>query len=187
MSVVYINEQGAYLRKRSGRFVVTKKDEEIFSIPEAAVDEIVLLGNVQVSTQAISELLQNGVELLFLSRNGKFKGILEPGFNKNVFLRIAQYDASIDSTASLDIARRIVAEKINSEISMLESWTRSGFIETPDNLTNELRRQVANLSTKTDAASLRGCEGVAAKLYFSTFAELAPAPFEWTGRNRRPP
>lgn len=107
MSVVYVSEQGAFLRKSAGKYVVTFKDKEIFSVPENSVERVVVLGNVQVSTQAINELLQNGTELIFLSLNGKFKGILEPGYSKNTFMRIAQYDASLDEQFSLNFAKSI--------------------------------------------------------------------------------
>jgi len=104
MSTVFITTQGAYLRKRGGRFVVCKKDKELASIPQVAVDCIMLMGNVQVSTQAISELLKSGISLLYLSRTGKFKGLLQPGFPKNCFARMAQYESTLESEYALETA-----------------------------------------------------------------------------------
>jgi CRISPR-associated protein Cas1 len=187
MSVVYVSEQGAYLRKRGGRFVVTRKDEEIFSIPEAALDELVLLGNVQISTQAMSELMANGIEVVFLSLNGKFKGLLEPGNNKNVFKRLAQYEAALNEERCFEFAKWFVSSKIKDELNMLERWGRRGLLETHMELKTELSRQLELLDTKSDHAGARGAEGVSAKLYFSAFRELVPPPFEWNGRNRQPP
>lgn len=187
MSIIYINEQGAYLRKRSGCFVVTKKDEEIFSVPEASVDEVVILGNVQISTQAISELLAKGIEVLFLSMNGKFKGMLEPGYPKNVFMRMAQYEAATEPITQLALATWVVRNKLNGELIALHRWQRNHWLDATDNVITEIGNIVLNLDNKYGIDELRGAEALAAKLYFSVMPDLLPPPFEWQGRNRRPP
>jgi CRISPR-associated protein Cas1 len=187
MSVIYINEQGGYLRKRGGCFVVTKKDETLFSVPEASVDEIVILGNVQISTQAMSELMANGVEVIFLSMNGKFKGILEPGYPKNVFMRISQYNASIEEKTSFNIALWIVRKKIESELDSLRKWRKNRWIESGKSVVNSLNSSLKDIDSKTNIQEIMGIEGITAKLYFSLFMELIPPPFQWNGRNRQPP
>ena len=93
MSVIYVHTQGACLRRNGGRFVVTKGDEELASTPQAAVDGVVILGNVQVTSQAVAELMDEGIPVIYLSMNGRFRGILQPGLPKNVFVRLAQYEA----------------------------------------------------------------------------------------------
>jgi CRISPR-associated protein Cas1 len=187
MSVIYIHEQGAYLRKNGGRFVVTKKDDELFSIPEAALDGVVIFGNVQISTQAVNELLNNGIELIYLSFNGKFKGILKTGHSKNVFRRLAQYDAAINHYRAFSFAKWFAYEKIKDEINMIERWQKRNLIENNTDLKAQLNIQLNNINTKTDTFEIRGSEGVAAKIYFSTFYDIVPPPFEWNGRNRQPP
>jgi len=187
MSILYINEQGAYLRKNGGRFVVTKKDDELFSIPEAALDGVVIFGNVQISTQAVNEILKKGAELIYLSFSGKFKGILNPGSSKNVFRRIAQYDASVNSVRSLNFAKWFASEKIKDEINMIQRWQKRNLLEDCDEIKQQMTLQLKNINIKSDTSEIRGAEGIAARLYFSTFYDLVPPPFEWNGRNRQPP
>ncbi len=56
MSTVYITEQGATLRQSSRHLVVTKGKEKLMHIPLINVERLVLLGNVQITTQAINML-----------------------------------------------------------------------------------------------------------------------------------
>jgi CRISPR-associated protein Cas1 len=187
MSILYINEQGAYLRKSGGRFVITKKDDELLSIPETALDGVVIFGNVQISTQAVNEILKKGVDIIYLSFSGKFKGILKSGNSKNVFRRIAQYDASVNQARSLNFAKWFAAEKIKDEIRMIERWHKRNLISDCSELKKQIKLQLFNIETKNDTSEIRGAEGTAAKLYFSVFYDIVPPPFEWNGRNRQPP
>ncbi len=186
MSIIYINEQGAYLRKKDNCFVVTKKDETLFSVPETTIDEIVILGNVQISTQAISELLNKGIEVLFLSRGGKFKGILEPGYPKNVFVRMQQYQASLDNEFSIVIAKDIISSKIQYQIKTLNKWNRNGWLKLDCEIPS-LSGCLEQISHQDSVQSIMGVEGIASKIYFSTFPKIVPVPFNWNGRNRQPP
>lgn len=187
MSVVYINEQGSYLRKQGGCFIVTKKDETLFSIPEASVDEVVILGNVQLSTQAMSELLQQGIEVIFLSTNGKFKGILEPGYPKNVFMRIAQYEASIKEEISFHISAWLVKNKIKYQLDAFRRWQNNRWLESIKPFSDEMHNYIRLLDSKSDLQGILGIEGITAKIYFSVLPEVIPPPFEWNGRSRQPP
>ncbi|HYU32234.1 MAG TPA: CRISPR-associated endonuclease Cas1 [Thermoanaerobaculia bacterium] len=49
MATFYVTEQGAVLRKTSGRLVVTKKREELAEIHCAQLDQVFLYGSVQVT------------------------------------------------------------------------------------------------------------------------------------------
>ncbi len=186
MSIVYINEQGAYLRKRDNCFVVTKKDETLFSVPATTVDEIVLLGNIQLSTQAISELLSSGIEVVFLSRGGKFKGILEPGYPKNVFVRMQQYQCSLIDEFAIAIAKNIISSKIEYQIKTLKKWERNRWFEYDCELPS-LAGCLDQVQFQNSVQSIMGIEGIASKTYFSVFPDVVPVPFNWNGRNRQPP
>ncbi len=58
MSVIYVTAQGTKLRLRAGRYVVCREEEELSSVPQASVEAVVLLGCVQVTTQAVLALLE---------------------------------------------------------------------------------------------------------------------------------
>ena len=58
MSFVYITEEGAYVQKRGGNFVIGRNRECIMEIPEEALEGLTLIDRVQVSSQAMVELLR---------------------------------------------------------------------------------------------------------------------------------
>ena len=51
MSVLYVKEQGSCIQKRSERIVVTKGQMTLLEIPLANVENIAIIGNVQITTQ----------------------------------------------------------------------------------------------------------------------------------------
>lgn len=56
MPTLYLTEQGSYLRKTSKRLVVEKDDKVLLEVPEFKVDQVLVFGNVQITTQALSFL-----------------------------------------------------------------------------------------------------------------------------------
>lgn len=58
MSFAYITEEGAYIEKRGGVFVVGRNREVVMEIPIETLDGLVLIGSVQVSSRAIVEFLR---------------------------------------------------------------------------------------------------------------------------------
>lgn len=186
MSVLYITTQGAYLRSQAGRYVVTHQDQEITAVPEVAVEGVVLMGNIQVSTHATQTLLDAGIPLIYLTRNGRFRGLLQPGYPRNAAVRLAQYEAALDADFALAVARRLIDAKIQGEIDVLRKWRRNGWLvgdDPVDDLT-DLRR---TLDDRVVLSDLVGLEAAAARRYFQGLGAALPPPFVWEGRHRRPP
>lgn len=185
MSTLYIATQGAVLRSNAGRFVVTKGEDALQEVPEVALDAVMLLGYIQVTTQAAHNLMERGVPLLYLSRTGKFRGMIQPGYPKNIFRRMAQYDASLDVDFALDIARAFVQAKLETQYETLLKWRRNDWADDLDaHIWRELPHKAMNA---TSNEALMGVEAAAAATYFDTFGNCVPPPFWWDGRNRFPP
>ena len=89
MKTLYIAENGFQLKKRSERIAV-KRDGKI--VKEYRTDElkrVVIFGNSQVTTELMRFLASKGVEVAFLSSNGRFNYRLVPLYTKNIYLRLA--------------------------------------------------------------------------------------------------
>jgi len=67
---LYVVEQGAKLTRESRLVVVTKDDEVLARVPVIQVSQVVLFGNVQVTTPTLRLLLDEGVEVVLLSQHG---------------------------------------------------------------------------------------------------------------------
>lgn len=74
MAVLYIKEQGAMLQKRSERIVVTKAGKTLLEIPVINIENIAVIGNVQVTAQALHMLLENGIDVNYFTFSGKYLG-----------------------------------------------------------------------------------------------------------------
>ena len=107
MATIYITEQGARLTRESRRLLVVRCDENLVDIPIIKVERVLVFGYVQITTQAMELLLNEGIPTVFLSINGRLKGTLEPIRSKNIPLRVRQYDCARNPEFCLMTAKQI--------------------------------------------------------------------------------
>jgi CRISPR-associated protein Cas1 len=211
-AVLYLQEPGSHVGKRSEHLVVRKDGEETQRVPIAAVRQVVVFGNVQVSTQALECLAGLQVPVVFLTAYGRFIAALQPAPTKNVMLRVNQYRLFADPARALALARAVVRAKISNQRTLLMRSLRSRpaapvpgsdgegtAAEERDSArgsdepaAREMADLLARLDRLSDPAVLLGTEGQAAALYFSQFGRMLKAPepgrdFDFKTRNRRPP
>lgn len=187
VAYLYVSEQGSVLRKAGDRFLVEKDDEVLLDLPYHKLETVLLFGNIQVTTQALAELLEKGVNLSLCSRQGQYRGSLAPPRGKNIELRIAQFDCYRDGPRALEMARAVVRGKIANALAVLARY-RARNEAAPD---FEERR--AALGKAVDAcagactvAELDGVEGSAARVYFSLAMEFNKSEMKWPGRQKHP-
>src|SRR5439155_4245143 len=92
---------------------------ELSRVPLAMVRQVVVMGNVQVSTQALETLLYNEVPVMYLTGYGRFVGALQPAPTKNVSLRLEQYRRFADPAEALALAREVVRAKLVNQRALL--------------------------------------------------------------------
>lgn len=187
MATLYLTEQGATLRKIGERLIVEKDQQELLEVECFKVDSVFALGNIQVTTPALTALLKHGIELAFLSLNGRLKGQLTPPKAKNVLLRVAQYEKYQDEPFVLDLARQFVYGKLHNSAALLtrqhRNYPERGF----DAHRQEIGRLLRRIEQASTLDSLRGLEGSAARAYFQGFALACRTEISFPGRRRRPP
>jgi CRISPR-associated protein Cas1 len=187
MATLYLTEQGSVIRKTSDRLVVTKKREVLAEIPCAKLETIFLYGAVQVTTQALAELLDNGIELALFTLNGRLRGQITPPKAKNVVLRFKQYELVLDKQRCLQLSQEVVAAKIANAAAVLRRYRKND----PEAVSLESFQDLDTFQQRIEKVAtldeLRGTEGAAAAKYFAAMAGLVPPELGFTGRNRRPP
>ena len=77
-AVLYLQEPGSHVGKRSEHLIVRKDGQEIQRTPIAAIRQVVVFGNVQLSTQALECLASLEVAVVYLTGHGKFVAALMP-------------------------------------------------------------------------------------------------------------
>ena len=187
MTNLYLTEQGATVRKTGKRLIVEKEGQELLEIECFKLDTLFLFGNIQITTQAITQILANNIELAFFSFSGRLKGQVTPPMPKNVLLRMAQYEKSQNQDVTLVLARILIAAKIENSRRFLARHHRNkpevGFDKIVKNLENDL----AKVRMVDSQASLLGLEGDSARTYFRGIALACTGSLAFRGRKRRPP
>jgi CRISPR-associated protein Cas1 len=187
MSTLYLTEQGSKLRKTSKRLVVEKAGTTLLAVPAFDIDRVLIFGAVQLSTQAISFILDSGIEVSFLSMNGRLKGRLTPVQSKNVFLRLAQYDRHKDDEFKLMIAKSIIETKLKNQRTLIMRYQRNhpgiDFSSELDTIANAL----SSLPHKKAISSIMGVEGASTGAYFRCYARMLSQSFAFEKRTRHPP
>jgi CRISPR-associated protein Cas1 len=184
MSTIYITTQGATLQKRSGQFVVQKHGQILQNIPETHVRQLVLCGNINVTTPVMAYCLEKQVDVVFLSHGGRFRGRLNGDAGRSAELRRKQYELALDPTFCLYQARSVVGGKIQNQIAIARR--QSGAAEATTEMAT-LKKSLAQANTAPSGESLLGVEGAASAAYFRLFAGWVPAPWTFAGRTAHPP
>ncbi|MDQ7850681.1 MAG: CRISPR-associated endonuclease Cas1 [Armatimonadota bacterium] len=187
MTVLYVVEQGAVVQKEGERLVVRKEGRPLASVPVFKVDSVVVFGGVQVSTQAIALLLGNGVELAFMSMDGRLKGRLMPAESRNVLLRLQQYQRYHDADFRLKLGRAVVRGKLSNARALIVRYARNHPGASLAGPLRSLEDSLAQVDSAADLESLRGIEGRGAAAYFTAFARMVTGELRFSGRSRRPP
>lgn len=189
---LYLNSQGVKVGKSGGVLQIKDKEKLVQEVRIGEICQVNLMGNVQVTTQAVQALCEAEIPVCYFSMGGWFYGITTGLNTRNVFLRRNQFRLAEQEYFARRIARRLVAGKIRNQRTLLQR----NHVE-PD------RRALAGMKEMADQAEeaeslegLLGIEGNAARIYFGEFAGMmkpdeeaatAPLPFDFNGRNRRPP
>ena len=199
MLPLYVQANNARLAKKGETITITEEEGPTTTARLIDVSQVVLMGNVRMTTPCLHELMRREVPVTWHSYGGWFLGHTMGLGHKNVELREAQYRASFTSAVSLAVARSIVAAKVRNARTMVRRNWR-GEEEARERVLTTLRRLAERTRHARDVDTLLGLEGEAAAVYFRAFSGLlraneaentegtAPLPaFRFDRRNRRPP
>jgi len=184
---LYVQLQGGYLSKKQGEIVVKEKGKEVHRVRLAETNRVVILGNVGISTPLLRALAQRDIPVAWHSWGGWLYGTFRPSSGRNVIARMAQHRATHDPRRSLELARSFVRGKILNSRVMLRRNAEG--IE--GERVARLKELAQDASRAGSVETLRGLEGVAARLYFEALPRMLKGAlggrFDFNGRNRRPP
>lgn len=189
---LYVQANKAKVSKKGETLEVSVDDQPAATARLIDVSQVVLIGNVYLTTPTLHELMSREIPVTWHSYGGWFMGHTVGLGHKNVELRTAQYRASFDEKVCLKIARDLVEAKIlNARTLLRRNWRGE---DKPERLIDELKRDAYDATRAVDLSQLLGIEGMAAHRYFGNFARLIKKEgdatnfaFDFTGRNRRPP
>lgn len=213
MTTVYIKEQGSIVGRHGERLVVSKGGAILEEVPIAQISEVALMGNVQLTTQAVATLLEKEVEVVFLSSHGKYRGRLAGTGSKNARLRHQQLRKLGDEAVTLNVAKAVVDGKVGNQRVLLQRQRRrnaeldpqSGPQSGPqggpqgrsiagpvdpqrfDRALAGMMRMRRDAINARDLNALRGYEGKAAAYYFGAIRALLDPAWRFERRAYHPP
>ena len=187
MATLYLNEQQSIVKKRDGYLIVQYPDKHKVEVPLIKVSQVVVSGDVTLTTPALHTLLERGIEVCFLSFYGHFRGRLSPPTAKNAFVRREQYRAHIDQARALKVAQACVCGKLENMRTMLLRANRSLQDDELSAASVSIQHMVRQVAQTGSVGSLLGVEGNGSASYFRVFPKLLRDPLDFTHRRRRPP
>ena len=194
-NVLYVDEQGCAIKKTGERILVAKENEIIRDIPIIHLGQVVISGNVNLTTPAMQTLLHEGIPVVFLSAYGRYHGALTPQVSRNSLLRYAQHNVANSPDACLSLSKAFVQGKVANMRMMLQrrKW------QAADSTDLALEPLLANIKAMqamekridkaTELSELLGIEGNASAAYFGAFNFMLKSEmgFDFQRRSRRPP
>lgn len=187
MPPLYVIEQGAHLHQDGRRLLVKKDEQELASAPLVQVSEVVLLGNVGLTTPVIKRLLAENIDVVFMTLDGEYCGRLAGPATPHVLLRRKQYERQGSPAFSLQIAQQMVAGKLANERVLLQRHNRERSDSAIAGAVSALEAAVERVDRTTLVSALTGVEGAATAAYFGAWKRLLKPEWKFEKRMRRPP
>lgn len=190
MPTLYITRENGTLAQ-SGNALQWRAagDKKKTTLPAAQISDVIVVGQGNITTQALHLLMDLQIPVHYLTSNGRYKGSLTSGRRHSFQTWNLHYHYASDPELSLKVAKNIITGKIlNQRNTLLRYHYRRGM---RDNILAETAAELKDLLTQLswckEIDQVRGVEGIAAKSYFRAFASIIQPPWQFKERNRRPP
>ncbi|MBK9940807.1 MAG: CRISPR-associated endonuclease Cas1 [Kouleothrix sp.] len=207
MATLYLTEQyslvkieGEALRVQFPAERASKQPGKVVRVPLAKIEQVMVLGDITLTTPALHALLERRIAVHYLSARGRSYGALTADWGKNSGVRLAQYALFGDVARRFTVARQCVAGKLLNMRTTLLRYARSrdesAAIEAAAGTIRTCLRAMARLPVPgaIDPADrmhgfgpLLGFEGSASAAYYGVFGALLKGAWGFAGRVKRPP
>jgi len=189
MSTIYIISDHGKLQKKGDTLQLYAQDGTITIIFPYKTEQLVIVGNVEITSAALKLLMRYNLDTVFLGKNGKFNGKLAFQEGKNVFLRQKQFDLLKDMDFRLNFAKSIVNGKLKNQLSFMQRIKRGkGKGKGLENAVDSMKHNLKNIESVEIMEALRGYEGMGARYFFSVFRQNIIQDWAvFNGRSMHPP
>jgi len=194
LNTLFIQTQDAHATLKDDTVKVWTDEETILRVPLHHLGSIYAFGVVHVSSPLMMRCAEDGRSIVFFDHGGRFKARVTGKTGGNVLLRNAQWNTANDPKARLNIARSIVAGKLQNSRQVLMRGRRDAKAQTDKEafglVIDGIAETITQLPDSPSLDDLRGHEGYAAQTYFDEFDRLITVPstdFAFVNRSRRPP
>lgn len=195
LNTLYIMTPNAYVHLENDTVRIDVERQKKLQVPLHHLGALVCFGNIMISPALMHRCADDGIGLVLLDGNGRFKARLEGAVSGNILLRQAQHRLAADAPFAVAVAKAAIAGKLRNSRQVLLRGARETTDEQDQKMLSQaadaLAGSIRNLAVAGDLDVVRGIEGDAAKVYFSALPNLVRRNirehFTMDGRTRRPP
>ena len=207
MSTLYLTEQYHYvkLEGESLRVQASQRGERsapgaIVRIPLNKIEQVMVLGEITLSTPALHALLERRIPVHYLTAYGRSCGALTADWGKNSGIRLAQYQLFLHDERRFFAARACIQSKLHNMRTLILRYARNRSERSDlEHAATQIRDGLRQLERLEIPAAhqrhermhgfgpLLGIEGNASAAYYRIFPQLLKSEWNFTGRVRRPP
>jgi CRISPR-associated protein Cas1 len=186
MRTLYVSQQGCYVALRQETLVVKQGETIHAQVQLPLLEQILIFGKSQVTTQVIRTCLWRDIPIAYLSRMGYCYGRVMP--IERGYRHLSRYQQQLSGVERLITARAIVQAKLKNSRILLRRQKRRRESELLERVLQSLDYLALQAAQADSLERLMGFEGAGAAQYFSAFGEcLRNSEFVFTGRTRQPP
>lgn len=186
MRTLYVSRQDCYVALQQESLVVKQKGTIYGQVQLPLLEQVLVFGKSQITTQAIRACLERNIPIAYLSRMGYCYGRLMP--LERGYRHLSRYQQELTFIDKLIVAQKIVTAKLkNSRVLLQRQQRRSPKDSIQLNL-KTIEYIIAKIPQAQTLEQLMGLEGAGTAQYFNSFGECLNEPnFPFLGRSRRPP
>ena len=186
MQTLYVVQQGCYVGREQEKLLIRRGEEILGEVQLPLLEQVLVFGRSQITTQAVHACLKNDIPIAFLSRMGYCYGRILP--LERGYRQLSRYQQQLTPQEQLIVAQKIVEAKLkNSRVFLMRQY-RTRQKDSIALAIKSLNYFAQKTLTVSQLDQLMGIEGSGAVQYFQALGEcIAYDEFKLLARSRRPP
>lgn len=192
LNSLYILDETAWLTLDGENIVCKCEDKEKFRLPFSNLEDIYCFSYLGCSPALMGKCMDMGINISFISPQGKFLARVQGKTKGNIFLRKAQFERF--AKPDIILPQNTVAAKLsNTRYLIRRSMKDNPQLDADGELSKcieYLESGIEHVYEMKGTETILGLEGSCAKSYFNVFDRLIlnqKEDFLITGRTKRPP
>ena len=187
LKTLYLLRHGLVLGKASERFIIRFGEAVEQEIPAIHVDQIMVFGNAQITTQAMQFSLQKNIPIFLLSSKGYYYGVVDSFNTESVVLHRQQFLQADDPIFCRQLSTAILQGKLANSRLILQRINRRQQSDKLTQAVSQISTLIKQLPLADSLDQLRGYEGACARIYFQALVSIVDPAWQFTKRNKNPP
>ena len=187
-----INTFGVSLNRDNEGFVINTRDGKQ-RIPAVGIDSIQISRGAQITSDAVMLAIEKEIEVMFMDKTGKPIGrIWSPRYGSISTIRKGQLNFTYSHNA-VEWIKEVLLKKIENQQALMLLFNNENHpeVKTEKNIARleDYRTKIRKLDgeiVNDIAPMLRGWEGQASRIYFSTINTFLPEHYRFSVRSQHP-